>query len=134
MAIDYNAMQFWVSVGGNLVVGIYVYLSNKQKVTNDRFTTLENAVNERLSKDDLKAAKVARDESCRQHKIETDKLKDMYSGLSINIGNLPNQKSIERLHERLDGLVKLVSGVEGEIKGMSHTLDLLQEHHIKEKS
>lgn len=72
-----------------------------------------------------------RDEKCREHKAQTVALEKQYRDMYITMGALPSRQNIERIHERLDGLLKLVGNMEGEIKGMSNTLALLQEHHLE---
>jgi len=82
----------------------------------------------------LKEARAARDTQCQTHKQETSRVTQECHLIQVSLARLPSDDKIIAIHKRLDVLVQNFSNfqgeIKGELKGMSHTLDLLQEHHI----
>lgn len=86
-------------------VGFYVYLTNKDKVTNDRITKLENDVDMRLNSH---SDRLARIEEAVQH--------------------APTHEHLGELHTRINDVATGLSTLTGEVKGMHHTLNLIQQY------
>lgn len=86
-------------------IGVYVYISNKNRVTNDRITGLENDLDARL---DGQNERVAKFEEALQH--------------------APTHADLSGLHKRITEVGGDVKLLRGEFKGSKHTLDLIHEH------
>ncbi len=86
-------------------IGIYVYVSNKNRVTNDRISTLESDIDTRL---DGQSVRVAHLEEAALH--------------------TPTHSDLASLHKRVTEIGGDVKLMRGEFKGSKHTLDLIHEH------
>ncbi|MEX3628760.1 MAG: hypothetical protein VB138_03975 [Burkholderia sp.] len=86
-------------------VGVYVYLSNKDKVTNDRIGELEKNVDSRV---DEHGERLARLEEAAHH--------------------VPTHDDLGRIHQRIDEAVKGVNALTGKADAMNNTLMLIQQH------
>ena len=104
--IDYTAWRFWfdmIQTAVSLAVVVYVWWSNREKVTNKRFSTLEN------------------------------RLKDFESGLKAvetavkNPPACPHHNDFER---RIDAVHGDVREIKGAMKGMNRAVDLMNEYLI----
>ncbi len=83
-------------------IGIYVYLSNKDKVTNDRIGKLEEDIDENFTTYSERIAKL---------ETATD--------------NAPNYTDIAKVYESLNTLAATVNQLVGENRGQSDTLKLI---------
>lgn len=93
-----------------IFVGVYTYLSNRNRVTNERIGSLEDHVDTRLDNHSERLARLEK---------------------SADMG--PNHEDLKALHRRIDALVASVNGLQGEFKGTSHTLALIHEYLLKER-
>lgn len=98
MTFGFQVLQF-ITTGG---IGVYVYLSNKDKVTNDRIGKLE------------------------------DELDDKFNGQGERIAKLeavsmaaPSHNDIAKVYESLNTLAATVNQLVGENRGQSDTLKLI---------
>ncbi|MEX3690118.1 hypothetical protein AB3X91_03685 [Paraburkholderia sp. BR14263] len=106
MNIEYFSLAFQVCDAlATAAVGIYVYLSNKDKVTNDRISTLEASVDNRL---DNHGERVARVEEAILH--------------------VPTHEDLGSVHTRINEMGQGVHTLTGEVRGMHRTLMLIQQH------
>lgn len=83
-------------------IGIYVYLSNKNRVTNDRISLLQNDVDSRL---DDHSERLARQEAAAEKS--------------------PTHTDLSALHEKVNAVAREVSGMAGELKGISDGMRLI---------
>jgi hypothetical protein len=100
----FNVFQFLLSSG----LGIYVWYSNKEKVTNKRF----EAQDQRITKIETE---VQHPPSCTRHQTLEDKLTDL------------NKAS----NHRLDALHGDIRELTGSMKGLNRAVDLMNEYLIK---
>lgn len=94
----FQVVQFFLTGG----IGIYVYLSNKDKVTNDRITHLEDDLDTKL---DTQIDRIARLESASTH--------------ALNHGDLGS------VYERVSAVDQRLARLEGEFKSQGDTLRLI---------
>ncbi len=104
MNFGFQVLQFLMTGG----VGIYVYLSNKDKVTNDRIGKLEDDLDVRL---DGQGERIA--------KLET------------RSENSPTHDDLGKIHEKINGLRADVGDLSGQFKGVSNLLQTIHEHLLK---
>lgn len=83
-------------------VGIYVWISTQDKVTNQRISDLEEKVDGRI---DSYAERIARVEQDLRH--------------------VPSHDDIKRIHSRIDAVDQRLSRIEGEFKSQADLLRLI---------
>jgi hypothetical protein len=106
--MDYAALDFWWKVfitALNAGMGLYLYLVNRNRVTNERIGALQTAVDTRL---DNHTERLARLEQDARH--------------------APTHDDLKRLHSRIDEVKYSLKRLEGEFSGANHTLGLIHEH------
>lgn len=133
--INYPAWKFYLDVLqllGTLGVACYVWWSNREKVTSQRFAALEKEVAERLKKEDLVAAKTTRDGQCLEHKNKTDALTKAYDHLHIEVSRLPDRREITNLDNSIKDLTRELGTLEGRISGINRVADLMNEFLINQ--
>lgn len=117
---------------GTLAVAGYVWWSNREKVTSQRFLALEKEVAERLKKADLDDAKSNRDRQCSDHKSETKALHHAYDNLHIEVSRLPDRREITNLDNSIKGLTHELGILDGRIGGINRVADLMNEFLINQ--
>lgn len=100
----FQVLQFLLTAG----VGFYVYMSNKDKVTNDRITRLE---------DDLEA--------------KIDMHGERLSRLEVRVDSTPTHQDLSDIHKKINQVSDCVSRLEGEFSGAKNTLDLIHDFLLK---
>lgn len=83
-------------------VGIYVWISTQDKVTNKRISDLEEKVDGRI---DSYAERIARVEQAQLH--------------------APTHEDLKRIHARIDQIDQRLSRIEGEFKSMGDLLRMI---------
>ena len=97
--------KFWFQVANTVItalIGAYVYLTNRHRVTNERITVLEREVDARLDN-------------------HTERLATMESRLA----SAPTHQDLEKVHEKLNRVAEDTSRMSGELKGVNDTLRLI---------
>lgn len=97
--------KFWFQVMQTLitaVIGFYVYLTARHRVTNERISSLEHEMDARLDE-------------------HTDRLARVESKMA----SAPTHKDLERVHEKLNRVAEDTSRMSGELKGVNDTLRLI---------
>jgi predicted lipase len=89
---------------------IYVWQSNRHRVTIERISGFEAHVDHRLD-----------DHAERLARLEQD------------AKNAPNHDDIKRLHARIDEVATGLSNLSGQFAGANHTLTLIHEYLLKER-
>lgn len=124
----FNVFQFFFTC----LIGIIAWWRTRERDDTTKLNALSESMQLLLEK-----AKTDRDASCEKHKSDTTRIDKECQIIQIALARLPSDDKIIALHKRLDVLVQTFATfqgeIKGELKGMSHTLDLLQEHHLREK-
>lgn len=116
--IDYSAWQFWLNVGqvfGYVILGVYVWFSNRQKAT------VAEIVDVRKKVEALEKGQINR---CRDHQNRT-------TTLEVQVKNGPTHKDLGEVFERINAVKGSVDSMSGALKGVSTQVNLLVEHHLK---
>lgn len=106
-----NALQFLITGA----IGFYVYIANKNRVTNERVTAIKDGIDARLIS------------------IETDidnKLENHGSritGVETTVRHLPTTRDISELRNMVADVSGKLSGVTSEVSGIHNLLKPLQE-------
>lgn len=108
MDVDYTALKFWldvVQIMGYLALTVYVWLSNRNRVTNARIGKLEDDMDLRL-----------------------DRHGDRLIRLEVHAGAAPTHDDLKRMHQRLDVINGELQKLSGSSTQVSRTLELIHEH------
>lgn len=113
----FQVLQFIATAG----VGFYVYMSNKDKVTNDRIDTMQKGIGEKFVKleDDL------------DDKLE--KQGERIAGLEAKTGGAPTHTDLSRIHEKINEVSNGMSALKGEFTATNRTLQLIHETLMERK-
>jgi len=120
----FNVLQFLLTGG----IGIYVYISNKQRVTRERVETVASEINQKLDK----------------MGTETDSRLDDHSGritrVEETIRHLPVDDDLQNIREvvataraTVEGLKAEVDGLRALMKPMQRTIELVHEYLLNQK-
>jgi len=154
--MNYPAWKFWLDVMQFLstaAIGLYVWWNNRDKITQARFARLEKEVVERVSTAvyDSHVNRLAETESklrnvpasccghpdmLRRMEGHNDRLsqhKQLIDQLAGNVQGLPKTTDLERVHSRVDQVFRLADSIKGQLGTLAGNINLLLEHHIKEK-
>jgi hypothetical protein len=122
----------------NVIVGVSNYWSNRDKVTKARF----EAQNKELADIKTKLAAIPTT-GCNSHSHTTMRLdghsdrlrqhKELIDTLIAEVKHLPKAEDLGKIHVRIDSLLGATKNIEGEFKVLSRNLELILEHHIKER-
>ena len=132
--IDYSAWKFWFDVLqllGTLALGIYVWWSNREKVTARRFATLEREVAVRVTAEALKTIEGDRLANCKQHDARTKKLEMDLTRIDSNLKHMPSHDDLSRIHSRIDEVHGSVREQTGLVKGIDHQVTMILEAMVK---
>lgn len=99
-----DLVQLAVTVG----VAIYVWILSKSKANAKRIDGLENATDSEL-----------------------DKVKNRLTRLETTVAHMPDKQAISNTHKRLDDQAKTLHKMEGELKGISDTSQMILQALIK---
>ena len=108
MLLDYPAMKFLldlIQMVITLLIGLYVWQSNRHRVTNERISELESDMDERL-----------------------DKYAERITTLEVRAGAAPTHDDLKRMHKRLDIMNGELQHLSGESSAARRTLDLIHEY------
>jgi hypothetical protein len=111
-------------------VALYMYLANKNKVTNGRIDTLTTELNtkiENLEADmTLKIAAIDDD-----FEVRMDRHGEEITGLKEGAEHGPTHHDLGRLHEKINQVSNKVSGIDGRLDGIGATLHQLTSEIMK---
>jgi oligoendopeptidase F len=102
----FQVLQFILTAG----TGFYVFMSGKNKVTNERISKLESHIETKI-----------------------DEHSERISRLESDVSKSPTHADIVKLHEKLSDLSSALNGLKGEFKGASTTLHLIHETLMERK-
>lgn len=124
----FQILQFLLTGG----IGIYVWLSNKDKVTNDRVGKIAESVDGKI---DAHAERIARleqgAESCETAQRTCPVHAERLAQLEAAADRSPTHEDLGRLHEKINDVSGALQTLVGEFKGVHRTLDLIHEHLLK---
>lgn len=116
--IDYKAADFWLrcaQVVGYVVLGVWVYISNRQKATVSEIKAVQTQ---------LEAMQKAQTKSCGQHLART-------VILETTVKSGPSHTDLGLVHDRITSVKGGVDELKGMIKGVTSNVNLLVEHHLR---
>lgn len=115
-----TAMQFWFDAFQavwTIGVTIYVWFSNRQRATKEAIARVEQ-------KHDI---------DLKRTEERLQEYRDRILQLEQQVMHLPDDNKIGQVHYRIDQLGQGVKSMEGEMKQMNHTLQLIQGYLLENK-
>ncbi len=103
--MDLDAAKFWFQVAQTLItaaLGVYVYISNRNRVTNERISSLERDMDTRIDG-------------------HTERLARVESRLTA----VPTHDDMAKLADKINRVAEDTSRMSGELKGVNDTLRLI---------
>ena len=137
MTINYAAWWFWINVFQMIyatALGLYVWWTNRQKVTAARFLALERQVAERVTTQALDAADTKRDERCDKHRQRTSLVEKNVIELQSELDHLPTQQQFNELNRSILALNGELKNTVGRLEGINRAVDLINEFLINQGS
>ncbi|HJW81963.1 MAG TPA: hypothetical protein VJ396_06940 [Acidiferrobacterales bacterium] len=118
--IDYDALGILFNVAQGVGLGavsLYTYVSNRRRATKEAIAAVE------IKHDlDIKAVEA-------HLQVHGDRI----LRAEQQIAHLPDGDKIGEVHYRIDQLGQGVKGMEGQMKQMNHTLQLIQGHLLENR-
>lgn len=126
--MDYAAWRFWIDlgqIGATGAIGVYVWWTNREKVTSARFATLEEEVRKRLPVEALERARAERDAKCTAHQART-------AGVELELRAIPTRAELAGLSHDIATLTQQLGRLEGRLEGVGRAIDLVNEFLINQ--
>ena len=133
-AINYTAWWFWINVAQTVftaAIGIYVWWSKRDEVTAGRFSKLEKAVSERITRKELDEHEVDNKDRLDRHRKEMVEMTNKLIKMETDICHLPSQLDMRVLGDRISGLQKSLGEFSGRLQGVNRAVDLINEFLIQ---
>lgn len=136
MPLDYEALDFWLkfaNLAATAGIGIYLWLSRRHAVTNERITTLESSAMAKIGKveDSLGAQLVGME---RDIDGRLDDHATRLARLEQDQRHAPTHDDLKRIHARLDDAAREIANISGQFDGASRTLALIHDHLMNKRS
>ena len=110
MNIDYAKWEFWVKTAyaiSQILLWVYVYMSNRRRVTMEKIEKLENKTHQRLE-----------DQSTRLTCLESD------------VRHVPTQTDLAYLSRQINEVNGFLKNLDGRLTGINRAVDLMNEYLI----
>lgn len=114
--MELKDVQMWLQITNTLVIWIaalYTYFANRNRVTNERITSLQASLQTRL--DSMRTD--------MDHRL--DGHGDRLSRVEKDMEHAPSHEDLQRIHARMDEVSATLSSLQGEFKGANNTLHLI---------
>jgi hypothetical protein len=111
--MDYTAAKFWLDtfqLAATGLIGFYVWISNRHRITRSRIESLEAGIDSRISNLDSRITRV-----------------------ESGIGNMPSHSDIGKIYDRVDEVHGDLQQVIGGQQALRRTVELIQEHLLNQK-
>lgn len=132
--IDYSAWQFWLNVGqvgGYVVLGLYVWFTNRQKATVAEINAVREKVEGKANAAEIKAVQEKVEGMEKEQAIRCGTHMNRTTTLEVKVENAPTHKDLGEVFERINAVKGSVDSMCGSLKGVSTQVNLLVEHHLK---
>lgn len=120
----------WVNFGVTVSVGLYVWLTNRNRVTHARITELQEKTG--------KSLKELRDDSHAslyriEHDVESrlDTYGTQLARLEEAMKHMPSMDELRQIHLRINAVSELCTQLRGELGGVNNLLHTIHEYLLK---
>lgn len=131
--MDYPLLDFSLKAANLVVsvgVGLYVWLSNRNRVTHARITELQEKTSKSLA--ELKH-EFNRDITRLEDEVDArlDGNGEQLARLEEALKQAPNREELRQIHVRINEVSTQVTQLKGEFAGANNTLNLIHEYLLK---
>ena len=146
--IDYSTWRFWfdvVQTGGTIAIGVYVWLVNRKKAVEKRFSGIDRRMVtietnnagilpelEKHMATLMESYRQRIDERCRSRERRIDEVEKDNRIIRTKLDHMPNHQDIKELSTRIDQLHGSLSEFNGRLKGINRAVDLMNEFLINQ--
>jgi tetrahydromethanopterin S-methyltransferase subunit G len=112
--LDYKALSFWLQAAQALLTGavfLYVWVTSRQKANTTAIKEVHASLSEEINKVDDRLIQVEKD-----------------------IEYAPSRADFDKMSSRINTISDSVNHVEGELKQMNNTLQMINDHLINQGS
>ena len=116
--MDYGLWKFWFDIGQTVfvvLVGIYTWQANKHRATKSAI----NRIQEQLEND------------IRALDSRIDEHRDRLTTVERELTHVPGANDIGEIHYRVDQIGQGVKSLEGEMKQINNTMQLIQQYLLE---
>lgn len=120
--MDAKDLQTWLQITNTVVIwfaALYTYFANRNRVTNERISSLQGTLQARL--DGIKG----------DADVRLDAHAERLARVERDLQHAPSHDDLKRIHSRMDDLAGAVKGIEGEFKGANNTLHLIHSYLLQ---
>lgn len=100
-------------------IGFYVYMSNKDKVTNDRITQMEQDFNKRLS------------DISKEMDSKLDRDAERIAKIEAKAEMAPTHQDFGDVHDKINDVAECAKRTEGTVTAIQQQLQLINEHLLR---
>ncbi len=114
MNINYDAIRAWVDIvqiAGTVLIGIYVWITGRQRVTDQNLKTFKTKINSRL-----------------------DGHGDRITRIESDVNHMPTHHDMAALSGRIEALHGDVHELVGTMTGLRRAVDLMNEHLLNNRN
>lgn len=111
--LDYQALKFWVDLAQatfTLGLGVYVYITSRERATNERVRVVEEKTDKRLDDHESRLSKV--EAACT---------------------SAPNHQDLGGVYERVNSVDGKVNEIAGQLKVIGRAVDMINQHLLEHK-
>ncbi|RMG56318.1 MAG: hypothetical protein D6717_06785 [Gammaproteobacteria bacterium] len=116
--MDYGQWKFWFDVAQTLfmfLMGVYAWQANKHRATKAAIDRVEQRVMEVLDSVDGRL----------------DEHRDRLTSVEREIAHVPGSRELGEIHYRVDQVGQGVKGLEGEVKQINNTVQMIQQYLLE---
>ncbi len=132
--MNYEAWRFWMGVAqlvGTLAIGVYVWWSNREKITNKRFRALETDVAKKTSAAAVQSLIEKHVPGC-PNVSRTAAVDGKLTRLEAELRSMPGRTEIQHLNDNMSRLSNDMGKLQGKLGGINRAVDLINEFLINQ--
>lgn len=117
--MDYTVLRFWSDIAqtaATVAVWIYVWLVNRKKAMDRRFSNMAQTVEVR----------------CQACTRRIDELEKEETALQMQVRHMPTHKDIKEMSEKMESVKESMSKLSGRLEGVNRAVDLINEFLINQ--
>jgi hypothetical protein len=122
-----SALVQVVQILGNALLVLYVWASNRRRVTVERISAMESDMDERFHKTELRLTHID-DAVARLPKDNCGVCQQRVTRLEEALKHSIGPADIVRLHERIDRSVAEIQGLKGQVTAVAGTLGVIHDY------
>ncbi len=132
--MNYEAWRFWMGVAqlvGTLAIGVYVWWTNREKITNKRFRALEKDVAKKTSEAAVQSLIEKHVPGC-PNAAKAVAMDSKLTRLEAELRSMPGRTEIQHLNDNIAELSNDLGKLHGKLGGINRAVDLINEFLINQ--